>query len=81
MTPHSSILAWETPWRAEPGGLEFTEQLTFSLFFFFRMPCILTILNRIISVPTPNKLHVRNVLFALDYGMGSDHPVSAAGTL
>ena len=23
MTTHSSILAWEIPWREEPGGLEF----------------------------------------------------------
>ena len=24
MATHSSILAWETPWREEPGGLEST---------------------------------------------------------
>ena len=23
MTAHSSILAWETPWTGEPGGLQF----------------------------------------------------------
>ena len=23
MAPHSSILAWETPWTGEPGGLQF----------------------------------------------------------
>ena len=22
MTPHSSILAWKTPWTGEPGGLQ-----------------------------------------------------------
>ena len=25
MATHSSILAWETPWREEPGGLRLTE--------------------------------------------------------
>ena len=24
MATHSSILAWETPWMEEPGGLQFT---------------------------------------------------------
>ena len=24
MATHSSILAWKTPWREEPGGLQFT---------------------------------------------------------
>ena len=23
MAPHSSILAWKTPWMEEPGGLQF----------------------------------------------------------
>ena len=25
MAPHSSILAWETPWTEEPGGLQSME--------------------------------------------------------
>ena len=25
MAPHSSILAWETPWTEEPGGLQSTQ--------------------------------------------------------
>ena len=25
MAPHSSILAWEIPWREEPGGLQSME--------------------------------------------------------
>ena len=25
MATHSSILAWEIPWREEPGGLQFVE--------------------------------------------------------
>ena len=25
MAPHSSILAWRTPWTEKPGGLQFTE--------------------------------------------------------
>ena len=29
MTTHFSILAWRTPWREEPGGLQLTESQRF----------------------------------------------------
>ena len=44
MAPHSSTLAWKTPWTEEPGGLQFMGWLesdtTERLHFHFSLSCI-----------------------------------------